>query len=60
MTAQDSADRRVRSLLLAGAAGAYGKTAPEPPCSVCGCASPAAEPGECDRPDCSLEGAGRD
>lgn len=53
-------NRRVRALLIAGAAGAYGPTPPEPPCSLCGTASPAAEIAECDRPDCPLEGAGRD
>lgn len=52
---------RVRHAVLLGAAEAYASPLldREEPCSLCGCASPAAETAECDRPDCPLEGSGR-
>lgn len=58
----DTTTLRVESILMHGAAEAYGVNlyATEAPCSLCGCASPAQEPAECDRPNCPVEGAGRD
>jgi hypothetical protein len=61
--AADTTTSRVATILLSNAAEAYGAPAPgydEPPCTRCGCALPAAEPGECTYDDCPLEGAGRD
>lgn len=59
-----SADTKIRALLLANAAEAHSSPLAqesEPPCTKCGCALPAAEPGECLWPDeCPLEGKGRD
>lgn len=61
MPAKDATLARVEGILYLGLAEAYGfHPAEEAPCSLCRCSSPAAELAECDRPDCPLEGAGRD